>query len=276
MGDRTEHPHGTFSWADLSTDDFEGAKTFYGGLFGWDFDDMPTGEGDGDGDGEGDGNGDGDGDEAMLYSMAKLDGKAVGAVFKGDGSLPVHWNSYVTVDDVDAMPEKVKAAGGEVTAEPFDVMESVGRMAVIQDPTGAFLNLWEAKDNIGAQLVNVPGALTWNDLNTTDPQKATDFYGEVFGWTFDKIPDVTEYWVIKNGDRSNGGVRPIDNSQPGDVPAHWLPYFACSDLDDALAKVEELGGRKFFGPLDLPSGRIAVVADPQGGAFALFSGEFDD
>src|SRR5687767_11237983 len=110
MGERTEHPHGTFSWTDLSTDDFEGAKRFYGELFGWEFDDMPTG----------------DGEDAMLYSMAKVDGKDVGAVFKGDGSLPVHWNSYVTVDDIDAMPEKVKAAGGEVMAEPFDVMESVG------------------------------------------------------------------------------------------------------------------------------------------------------
>ena len=258
MGERTSHPHGTFSWVDLSTDDHEGAKRFYGGLFGWENEDMPAGD-------------------DMTYSMARLDGKDVAAVFKGDGTLPVHWNSYVTVDDVDAMPEKVKAAGGNVMAEPFDVMESVGRMAVIQDPTGAFLNLWQAKDNIGARLVNVPGALTWNDLNTTDPEKAMAFYGEVFGWRFEKAPtDATEYWVIFNGDRSNGGVRPIDNSQPGEVPAHWLPYFACSDVDDAKAKVEELGGRTFFGPMDVPQGSFVVVGDPQGGAFALFSGEFDD
>ena len=257
MGERSSHPHGTFSWVDLSTDEHDGAKQFYGELFGWEVEDMPAGD-------------------DMTYSMARLDGRDVAAIFKGDGELPPHWNSYVTVDDVDAMPEKVKAAGGEVMAEPFDVMESVGRMAVIQDPTGAFLNLWQAKDSIGAGLVNVPGALTWNDLNTTDPEKAMAFYGDVFGWTFDAVDDATEYWVIKNGDRTNGGVRPIDNSQAGDVPAHWLPYFACEDVGRAKARVEELGGRSFFGPMEVPGGSFVVVGDPQGGAFALFAGEFDD
>ena len=257
MGERSSHPHGTFSWIDLSTGDHDGAKRFYGELFGWELEDMPAGD-------------------DMTYSMARIDGKDVAAVFKGDGTLPVHWNSYVTVDDVDAMPEKVKGAGGTVLSEPFDVMETVGRMCVIQDPTGAFLNLWQAKDNIGAQLVNVPGALTWNDLNTTDPQAAMTFYGEVFGWTFEMVDDATEYWVIKNGDRSNGGLRPIDNSQAGDVPSHWLPFFACSDVEQAKAKVEQLGGRSFFGPMDVPGGSFVVVGDPQGGAFALFSGEFDD
>jgi hypothetical protein len=256
MGERTDYKHGTFSWADLSTSDTDGAKRFYGELFGWELEDMDAGDG-------------------MTYSMANLDGKPVGAIFQGDGSLPPHWNSYVTVDDLDAMPEKVKAAGGEVTVEPFDVME-VGRMAVIQDPTGAFLNLWEEKGHIGAGVVNVPGALTWNDLNTTDPQKASDFYGELFGWTFQKVDDATEYWVIQNDGRSNGGLRPIDNSQPGEVPAHWLPYFACSDVQEAGSRVEELGGRTFFGPMDVPGGSFVVVGDPQGAAFALFSGEFDD
>ena len=260
MGERTEHPHGTFSWVDLSTDDFDGAKRFYGELFGWDFDDVPTG----------------DDEDAMLYSMAEIDGKDVAAVFKGDGSLPVHWNSYVTVEDLDSFPEKVKAAGGEVMAEPFDVMEDVGRMAVIQDPTGAFLNLWEPKGNIGAELVNVPGALSWNDLNTTDPEKAMAFYKELFGWEFEKADDATEYWTIKNGDRQNGGVRPVDNSKEGDVPSHWLPYFACSDLEETQAKLEELGGRSFFGPLEVPGGAFVIAGDPQGGAFALFAGHFDD
>ena len=258
MGERSSHPHGTFSWVDLSTEDTEGSKRFYGELFGWELEDMDAGE-------------------DMTYSMARIDDKSVAAIFKGDGSLPVHWNSYVTVDDLDSMPEKVKAAGGEVMAEPFDVMEDVGRMAVIQDPTGAFLNLWEPKEHIGAYLVNAPGALTWNDLNTTDPQKAMDFYAELLGWTYEKAPtDATEYWVIHNDGRSNGGVRPIDNSQAGDVPAHWLPYFACSDVGEAKARVEELGGRSFFGPMEVPGGSFVVVGDPQGGAFALFSGEFDD
>jgi predicted enzyme related to lactoylglutathione lyase len=262
MGERTEHKHGTHSWVDLSTSDAEAAKKFYGELFGWEFEDMPTS----------------DDDDAMTYSMASLDGKTVAALFKGDGSLPVHWNSYVTVEDVDGMAEQVSELGGELTAEPMDVMEA-GRMLVLQDPTGAFLNLWQAKENIGANVVNVPGSLTWNDLNTTDPEAATKFYGELLGWTFDKVPDVPDfdYWVIKNGDRTNGGVRPIDNSQAGDVPSHWLPYFASSDARADKEKVEGLGGRTYFGPTDLPTGgTLAVVADPQGGVFGLFSGEFDD
>lgn len=258
MGERTEYKHGTHSWVDLSTEDPEAAKKFYGELFGWAFDDQDAGD-------------------DMIYTMASVDGKDVGALFKGDGSMPVHWNSYVTVDDLDAMKAKVEEAGGKVLAEPFDVLEA-GRMMVLQDPTGAFLNLWEAKDRIGASLVNQPGTLTWNDLNTTDPEAATKFYGEVFGWTFDKVPDVPnfDYWVIQNDGRSNGGVRPIDNSQQGDVPSHWLPFFAVGDAAEAKEKVESLGGRTFFGPFDLPTGKMAVVSDPQGGIFGLFSGEFDD
>ncbi len=256
MSERTSYAHGTFSWADLNTTDVEGAKRFYGELFGWELEDMDAGE-------------------DMTYSMATLEGRHTGAIFQGDGTLPPHWNSYVTVDDVDAMPEQVTAAGGKVVVEPFDVMD-VGRMACIQDPTGAFLNLWQEKGHAGAGVVNVPGALTWNDLNTPDPATAMAFYGELFGWTFEKVDDATEYWVIKNGDRSNGGVRPIDNSQPGEVPPHWLPYFACTDAEEAASRVEELGGRRFFGPFGVPGGSFVVVGDPQGAAFALFSGEFDD
>ena len=257
MGERSSYPHGTFSWVDLSTSDAEAAKRFYGDVFGWACEDMPAGDG-------------------MTYSMARLDGRYVGAIFKGDGTLPVHWNSYVTVDDVDAMPERVKSAGGQVMAEPLDVFEA-GRMMVLQDPAGAFLNLWQAKDHIGSELVNVPGALTWNDLNTTDPEAAEAFYSEIFGWSFEKVPGDFPYWVIANGGRSNGGMRRLDPEREAGIPSHWLPYFAAEDTDAARARVEELGGRTFFGPMEVPSGgRFVVVQDPQGGVFALFSGEFDD
>lgn len=259
MGERTEYTHGTHSWVDLATTDVDAARKFYAELFGWEFEDLPAGE-------------------DMTYTMASLDGTTVAALFKGDGSLPVHWNSYVTVDDVDATAEKVEQLGGKLTADPMDVMEA-GRMLVLQDPAGAFLNLWQAKDNIGAGLVNVPGALTWNDLNTTDPEAAMRFYGELLGWEFKKVegaPDL-DYWMIHNGDRVNGGLRPIDNSQAGDVPSHWLPFFAAGDARQAQEKVEDLGGRTFLGPMDLPNGgTMAVVADAQGGVFGLFSGDFDD
>jgi uncharacterized protein len=258
MGERTEYSHGTHSWADLSTDDWDAAKTFYGELFGWDFDDVPTG----------------DDEDAMLYSMAEIDGKDVCAVFKGDGSTPVHWNSYVTVDDLDSMPDKVKEAGGEVMAEPFDVMEDVGRMMVLQDPAGAFLNLWEPKENIGAQVVDEPGALAWFDLNTTDVDAAKKFYAELFGWDYDEAPESDgDYWIIKHDGRKLGGVNKM---MDGDIPSHWVPYFAAGDAASAAKRVEELGGRIFFGPEDVPTGSYAVVQDPQGGIFGIYSGDSGD
>lgn len=258
MSERTEHPHGAHSWADLSTDDWEGAKKFYGDLFGWDFDDVPTG----------------DDEDAMLYSMAEIGGRDVCAVFKGDGELPVHWNSYVTVEDLDSMPDKVKEAGGEVMAEPFDVMDSVGRMMVLQDPTGAFLNLWEPKDSIGAEVVNEPGALTWIDLNTTDVEAVKPFYEALFGWSYEEAPESDgDYWIIKNGDRSTGGVRKL---QGDDIPSHWIPYFASEDTARDAGRVDELGGRVFYGPEEVPNGAYAVLQDPQGGIFGIYSGDFDD
>jgi predicted enzyme related to lactoylglutathione lyase len=258
MGKRTEYPNGTFSWADLSTSDAGAAKAFYGGLFGWSFEDMPAGP-------------------DMIYTMATQDGETVAALFKGDGSLPVHWNNYVTVDDVDAATGAAEGAGASVVMAPFDVLD-VGRQAIIADPTGAVLALWQAKSSPGATLVNVPGALTWNDLNTTDPAAAEAFYTELFGWEFTKldIPDF-DYWTIQNGGRSNGGMRPIDAQTQAGVPSHWLPYFATADVHEAEAKVKELGGQVHFGPLEIPNGGAFLVAgDPQGGVFALFAGEFDD
>src|SRR3954447_17357652 len=162
MGTRERYEPGTFSWVELATHDAQGAKAFYGELFGREYDDNPVGEGD------------------AVYSMAKRDGRFVGAVFQSDQGTP-HWNSYITVASVDEAAAKAGEAGGHVAAEPFDVMDA-GRMTVVQDPTGAAVCLWEAKRHIGAGLVNAPGALSWNDLMTTDVGKAAEFYSQVFGW----------------------------------------------------------------------------------------------
>ncbi len=129
----TKYDHGTFSWVDLGTTDAESAKKFYGGLFGWTFDDQPAGPG-------------------MTYSMAKLNGQTACALYtmgKEMAGIPPHWLSYVTVDDADAMAKKATANGGKVMKEPFDVMTH-GRMAVLTDPSGASLAIWQPKDNIGA------------------------------------------------------------------------------------------------------------------------------
>jgi predicted enzyme related to lactoylglutathione lyase len=249
MGERTSYPPGTFSWAELATSDADAAKDFYTRLFGWEYDDNPAGE------------------EGQIYSMALRDGHHVAALFKAD--QPPHWNCYVTVASADETAEAAKANGGGVMAEPFDVMD-VGRMAVITDPTGAALCLWEPRKHIGATLVNTPGAMTWNDLATPDAADAVDFYGKLFGWTFEEMPGAEGYQVIRNGEQSNGGIFPED------IPAYWVPYFGHEDVDRLVGEIEGLGGKLYMGPAQLPNGRIALLADPQGAMFAVWTGEYDD
>jgi predicted enzyme related to lactoylglutathione lyase len=165
---------------------------------------------------------------------------------------------------------------GRVLAEPFDVMD-VGRMAVVADPAGAALHLWEPRRHIGAGLVNTPGAMTWNDLVTPDPEGAEAFYGALFGWTTMAIPDAGGYRVIRNGERSNGGIMPHDPGRMGEhTPASWMPYFGHEDVERAAREVDGLGGRILNGPMDIGRGKIAVVGDPAGAVFALWTGDYED
>ena len=255
MGERTSYAHGTFSWAELATSDAGAAKDFYTGLLGWDYDDSPMGDG-------------------TVYSMAKRDGRYVAALFASD--QPPHWNCYVTVDSVDAVTARAGELGAHVVAEPFDVMY-VGRMAVIADPTGAPVCLWEARTHIGASLVNTPGAMTWNDLVTPDPDAAAAFFEALLGWTTEEIPGSGGYRIIRNGERTNGGMMRLDPERMGaDTPPHWMPYFGHEDVDRAVEQVPARGGQLFSGPHRMPQGSIAVFADPQGAVFALWTGEYDD
>jgi predicted enzyme related to lactoylglutathione lyase len=256
MGIRSEYAPGTFSWADLATSDTDGAKRFYGELFGWEAEDLPVGDG-------------------AFYSMCRIGGRsvaAIGALMQDqiEQGIPPHFNNYVTVEDVDATTGRAQELGATVAAPPFDVMEA-GRMSVIQDPTGAHLSLWQARESIGAQLVNETGSLTWNDLNTGDPDRAQTFYEALFGWSFEKVPGDLDYWMIRNGERTNGGVLRFERG-----PAFWLPYFAVEDVEDAAARASEAGGGKHAGPMEVPNGRIAVLHDPAGAVFAVYEGEFDD
>jgi predicted enzyme related to lactoylglutathione lyase len=258
MGERTSHAPGTISWADLATSDQEGAKAFYSALFGWEFEDMPAGEG-------------------VVYSMARLRGKYAAAVSpqqqaEAAQGVPPHWNVYVTVEDVDATTGKAGEGGGQVFAEPFDVFDA-GRMAVIADPGGAALCLWQPGRHIGAEIVNVPGAFTWADTAAPDPQTAQAFYSGLFGWRFEPMSEEPPYWVIFNGDRSQGGM----TVPPPEVPPNWFPYFAVEDVEASMKAAEGAGGTPFAGPIDIPNGgRFAHIQHPQGAAFALFAGEFDE
>jgi uncharacterized protein len=258
MGERTSYTPGTFSWTDLPTSDPDDAKRFYTELFGWEVDDQPIPEEAGGG----------------VYTMLQKDGKNVAALFKAGEGMPTFWGSYVTVDSADATAARATDLGGTLIAEPFDVMD-VGRMATIQDPTGAILSVWEPHGSIGASLVNVPGALTLNQLSTTDTGKAEEFYSALFGWRTEQVEGGdTPYWGIFLGDRVNGGMMGL--SPEGGIPSNWMPFFGTSDVDADAGRVGELGGQVMFPPTDVPGGRILVAQDPQGAFFGLFAGRFDD
>ena len=263
MGLRSSHAPGTFSWADLASTDQQDSKRFYSGLFGWEAQDMPVGD-------------------DVFYSMMSRDGHVVAAIApqpqaQRDAGVPPSWQSYVTVASADEAAQRASAAGGHVHAPPFDVFDA-GRMGVIQDPQGAFLMVWEPRRTIGAELVNAPGALCWNELYVPDIDAAQAFYGAVFGWSFAPMEGMgTPYTVIDNGEHANGGMLPPPMAG---IPPHWLAYFGTEDIDAALATVVGLGGSVRSGPIDIPSesgiAKIGVVADPQGAMFALYDGRFDE
>ena len=250
MPERTNYAHGTPSWVDLQTSDPSAAKQFYGSIFGWTYDDMPTGD-----------------TPDAVYSMAMLNGKQAAAIASlGDMAaqgVPPHWNSYVTVDDVEATTAQVAGAGGTVIAPAFDVMDA-GRMSVIQDPTGAMLNLWQAKNNIGAQVVNETGAFSWSELITPDVPKAAEFYNKLFGWTTLTHEGGMPYTEFQLDGTSIAGA--MNPPMPG-IPTFWGVYFSVADCDATVERAKSLGGSVFAGPMDIEPGRFAVLADPQGAMF---------
>jgi predicted enzyme related to lactoylglutathione lyase len=252
MPERKEYAPGTPSWVDLQTTDQDAAKKFYGELFGWSYNDQPVDEANG-----------------VFYSMAQTKGHDVAAIAgmpPGAEGMPPHWNTYVTVADVDATTAQVEKAGGTVVAPPFDVLDA-GRMSVLQDPTGAFINTWQPKNSIGATLVNETGAFGWNELLTPDVPKATAFYNKIFGWEANKveIPGM-EYFELKlNGEPVGGATNP---PMPG-IPPSWQVYFQVDDADATAEQTKKLGGSVMSPPMDIPPGRFAVLADPQGAVFQI-------
>src|SRR5215210_1400547 len=255
MGKRQAYEPGTFCWADLSTTDAEDAKAFYGDLLGWEFRDneIPGG----------------------VYTMCHRQGDAVAAIVQQD-EHPAHWNNYVSVASADETAARAGQLGARIFEEPFDVM-GLGRMAVFADPRGAMLCVWEPQEHIGAGRVNDVGCMGWNELQTRASKAAGDFYSGLFGWEIEAIEDdgTLLYTTVKNAGTQNGGFMPMAE-QHGDAPSFWLPYFTVSSRDGAIEQTRELGGSVLAGPLDLPAGKIAILADPQGAVFAVFEGETDE
>jgi uncharacterized protein len=249
MPEMTRYDHGVPSWVDIGTPDPTAALEFYGGLLGWEGQDM--------------------GEEAGHYTIVSRGGKQVGAISPAQDSGPPRWTTYVNVDDVDVVTKRAEAAGGSVIVPPMDVM-TAGRMAIIADTTGAVIAMWQPKDHLGAQLVNEPGAFTWSELSTSDLAKSRAFYSEVFGWDWGGADEYAEAQV---GGRTIGGVMPRPAEMPAEVPDSWLVYFGTADVDADAKKASEKGATVIVPPTDIPNtGRFAVFLDPQGAAFALFKG----
>jgi len=245
------HAPGTFSWIDCATTDAKKAKSFYGELFGWTFEDMPAGP-------------------DMTYSMATLRGKWVAAIYEMGGEerkmVPPHWNVYATVANVDESAQKVPSLGGKIIAPPFDVLD-VGRQAVIADATGAVLCLWQPKKHIGAQIVGEPGALCWTELETRDTEAAETFYAGLFGWKAKRSTDYTEW---QQGGDSFGGMRKI-GPEMGQVPPHWLAYVMVKDCSASTALAQKAGAKILVPAMHIEKvGRFSVLADPTGATFALY------
>ncbi len=250
MAEFNSYGDGVPSWVDLASPDLDASAAFYGALLGWEVTDL--------------------GPEAGGYRMCVKGGKQVAGMgpIMMEGQ-PSAWTTYVSQSDADAAVAKVKAAGGMVFVEPMDVM-AAGRRAIAADPTGAAFGIWQPKEHIGAQLANEPGAFCWNELNSRDVPAAEGFYSQVFGWNAkDAGMEGMDYFEWQLDGKPVGGMMPMPEMVPAEVPSYWLTYFAVEDTDAAVATVTAGGGRAVVPPTDIPPGRFAVLMDPNGAAFAV-------
>lgn len=249
----TAWPAGTPCWIDLGVDDIAKAKAYYSGLFGWDIQEGPP--------------------EAGGYELCMLEGRAVAGVGPkmGGAEMPTFWTTYVASDDADATAARVKAGGGQVMMEPFDVMD-VGRMFVATDPGGAVFGVWQAGAHTGIGLANEPGTLIWSENMSRSYEANRAFYRDVFGYDYGDIgAEGMRYATLDLAGRQVGGIGEIGADQPAEMPAYWGVYFAVPDADAAVAKAVELGGSIVAPAWDSPYGRMAVVADDQGAVFAVMA-----
>jgi hypothetical protein len=259
-------------WVDTSQPDPDAAAAFYGDLFGWKFEDVMSAESPG------------------RYLIARLRGCDVAGVSslpEGAPPQPV-WNTYIWVEDADEAAAKAREAGGSVLSEPVDVMDA-GRMAVLADPEGAAFCVWQARAHRGARIVNEPGSLNFNVLNTRDREAAKRFYGAVFGWTTLDLGS-GEFWTMRTygdyletltpGTRERtaelgaagfeevvAAITPI-TGDAADTPAHWSVTFSTDNADATAAKAADLGGTVLVDPVDAPYSRLTVLRDPQGATFS--------
>jgi predicted enzyme related to lactoylglutathione lyase len=272
VAERDGYIPGVPCWTDTSQPDPDAAAAFYGGLFGWEFEDVMPGGSD------------------SKYLIGRLRGLVVAAVAsKPDGAAPTaSWNTYIAVESAEATADAARAAGGSVVTEPVDVLDA-GRMAALADPEEASFRVWQAIKHKGAQIVNEPGSVNFNVLSTRDPDGAAAFYGAVFGWQRLALPSGLMWTLPGYGDHLEdispgtrerfeqlgapegfidvvAALSPI-GADDAETPAHWGVMFAVDDADAVAAKASKLGGTVSSEPVDAPWSRTAVIEDPQGARF---------
>lgn len=253
------HTPGSFSWFELATTDQAAAKSFYEGLLGWTSKDYPIGP-------------------EETYTIFYKDDRdaAAGYTMRADQrqqGVPPYWLVYVTVENVDEAAKKAKSLGATIVAEPFDVMEN-GRMAVLMDPSGAALALWQPNKHAGVKITTDPGSFTWAELLTKDSKAVQAFYSKLFGWTASDMPisDKDVYTVVSNGEKPVGGIYQIPEGQP--QPSAWGIYFEVDDCDATVKAAEAKGAKLCMGPHEMQGvGRFATMQDPQGAFFSVIKSE---
>jgi len=249
---RDATPVGEPCWADLWTRDLPRSERFYCELFGWTA--RSSGE------------------EYGGYVTFMKDGRDVAGMTAQmpDVTGPDAWCTYLAVTDVDETAQVARTAGAQVIAEPMTVGE-LGRMAILEDPSGAMIGLWQPLGFVGFRVVDEPGAPVWHELVTRAWTPAVTFYENVFGWEPVPLSDTAEFRYSTIGQLGEmvAGLYDAENTLPEGVPSHWQVYLGVADVTDAAARVVELGGTVLREPWDSDFGSFAQVADPTGAMFLL-------
>lgn len=250
----TEHHVGKVVWADLVTPDLAAAERFYGGLFGWTFQSIHTGDSD--------------------YAVALVDGRPVGGLFQKPMPPGEHrrsaWLTFIAVHDVDSAKRVALAHGAKVLSDSKSY-PSRGRQAVLSDPEGAVFAVLASSSGDAPDFLAAPGEWIWSSLLTRDPGAEAAFYQRVFSYdVFDLASDDgLEHLILSSGDFARGSV----NGFPGGSTrrhAHWLNFIRVDNTADMAAKAAASGGRVLVEPhVDRHGGQVAVVADPAGAPFGL-------
>jgi uncharacterized protein len=262
---RDGYPAGVPCFIDTSQRDVEAAQHFYGGLFGWEFEEWLHGS----------------------YWMATIDGHDVAGLAQSDGEPA--WNTYIEVASADQATADALQLGAHVLAPPRDVPDA-GRMSVITDPTGAVFRTWQSGQHRGAGLVNAPGTWNWSDLYTPDPSLAEPFYRALFSWearpvSFGEASGImwTQAGYGDSLEARTPGLRQMHEEAGAPEgftdcigwliedsgPSRWNVTFAVDDTDASAARAAELGGEVIVPPFDAGPVRVAQIRDPQGAVFTI-------